>query len=464
MAAAVRGRTYLVFGLARSGCAAGALLRRHGAAVLGFDDAGDAEVRDRWAAQGLSELAATAFDEIHTGGDWAPLAGRRLDGAVLSPGVPLEHPRVAEVGQRVPVWGELEWASRFCAARTVAITGTNGKTTTTELAAHLARAAGWRAEALGNVGRPLAERADRLGPDDLAVLEVSSFQLETIVSFAPQVAVVLNLEPDHLDRYPDVRAYYAAKRRLVEALPADGHYVTWTECAEARAWPSPQPAKLFGERAAGARVWVEGDRLRLADEGGARELVGVGELAIQGAPNLLNAMAAVAALRALGADPAALAAALPTFRGLPHRQRVVGRLGGVVFVDDSKGTNVAAVRAGLAGYGAGVVLIAGGRGKGEDYRPLRDALGAVEAVVLIGEEGPAIGAALAGAVPQHAAATLEEAVALAARLAAPRGTVLLSPACASFDMFRDYHHRGEAFAAAARALGAVDAGAAEEER
>ncbi len=455
MADEVGGRTLLVLGMARSGCAAGALLRRHGATVIGCDDAPDAALRERWTAQGLHDLAAEAFDEIHAGGDWSALEGRRLDGVVLSPGVPLSHPRLAALRGRVPIHGELEWASRFCRAAIVGITGTNGKTTTTELCAHLARAAGRRAEALGNVGRPLSLRADALGPGDLAVLELSSFQLETIERFRARVAVVLNLEPDHLDRYATVADYWAAKRRLVEALGPDGEFVTWTACAEARGWPSPRPAILFGDRAGGAAVWAEDGALRLAWRGERRELARLDALPIKGAPNALNAAAAVAALLPLGADPRALADGLATFRGLPHRQQVVARLGEVVFVDDSKGTNVAAVVAGLAGYARDVVLIAGGSGKGEDYGPLRAALAPVKAVVLIGAEGPAIGAALGGAVPTTSAGSMPEAVAAAARLAAPRGTVLLSPACASFDWFRDYAHRGEAFAAAALALGAA---------
>jgi len=451
----VRGGTYLVLGLARSGCAAGALLRRHGAAVIGYDDAPESELRAGWVARDLAVLAGKAFDEVRAGGAWGDLDTRRLAGVVLSPGFPPDHPRLAGLRERAEVRGELEWAARFCGARLIGITGTNGKTTTTELTAHLARAAGWRAEALGNVGRPLSLVADTLGADDVAVLELSSFQLETVETFRPAVAVVLNLEPDHLDRYPDVAAYYRTKRRLVEALPPNGWFVTWTGCREARGWRPDGPTLLFGARADGARVWADAAELGLDWDGAARRLCEPSALRLRGAPNLLNACAAVAALLPLGADPAALAAGLPGFAGLPHRQRTVARLGDVDFVDDSKATNVAAVTAGLAGYGSAVVLIVGGRGKGEDYAPLRAALGPVRAVVAIGEEGPAIAATLAGLVPVTPAATLEAAVATAARLAAPRGTVLLSPACASYDMFRDYVDRGERFAAAARALGAV---------
>ncbi len=450
----VAGECFLVLGLARSGCAAGALLRRHGAMVIGYDDAPEADLRAVWAARGLTDTAAAAFDELRSGGDAAGLAQRRLAGVVLSPGFPPDHELVTALRARAPLYGELEWAARFCAACLVGITGTNGKTTTTELVAHLARGSGWQAHALGNVGRPLSQLADQLGPEALAVLEVSSFQLETIEKFRPQVAVVLNLEPDHLDRYPDVRSYWAAKRRLVEALPPAGQYVTWTACPEARRWPSPRAPILFGERSEGATTWVEERRLCCAWGGGVHDLAAIDALRLRGAPNLLNACAAVATLLALGADPLALAKSLRHFRGLPHRQQVVARRGGVVFVDDSKGTNVAAVAAGLAGYERDVVLIAGGRGKGEDYGRLRAALGPVKAVVVMGEEAPAIAAAVKGATHVARAEGMSEAVAMAASLAEPRGTVLLSPACASFDMFRDYAERGAAFTSAALAGGA----------
>jgi UDP-N-acetylmuramoylalanine--D-glutamate ligase len=452
----LRGKTVLAVGLARSGCAVGALLRRHGARVLGLDDADEDAVRARWRDEGIEALAAGAFDEVVTGGDWGAVVSRAIDAVALSPGVPLTHARLRELAERVPVRGELEWAWRFFAGTAVAITGTNGKSTTTELVAHLARAVGRDALALGNVGRPFALEADRMGPDSLAVLEVSSFQLETIERFRPRVGAVLNLAPDHLDRHGGLEGYYAAKRRLAAALPADGRFVTWTGCDEARAWRPACPTVLFGDRDRGAAVHVTEGRIWWRPGGRDEALVETGALALRSRANLLNACAAVAVLDAFAPDPAGLAEGLRSFRGLEHRQQTVARLGGVDFVDDSKATNVAAVRAGLEGYPGRVVLIAGGRGKGEDYAPLRGVMSSVAAVVVIGEEGPAIAAALAGVVPVHAARSLEEAVARASGLAAPRGAVLLSPACASFDMFRNYHERGRAFRAAAVALGAEE--------
>jgi len=452
----VRDKVVLVAGLARSGCAAGALLRRHGAHVIGVDDADLTKVESRWQAEGLVELAPSAFDEVYTGGDWSCLASRTPDSVVLSPGVPMIHPQIAALDQIVPVLGEVEWGSRFFPGTIIAVTGTNGKSTTTELIAHLARDAGWQAEALGNVGRPLCSRADQLGPEALVVLEVSSFQLETIREFRPQVGTVLNLAPDHLDRYPSLQAYYNTKKKLADQLTADGTFVTWTGCAEACSWPTAAKVSLFGDRELDAEVYTDDGCLWIGQVEIRRALLDTSEMSLQSRPNKLNACAAVASLLPLKPDLDAVVAGLRSFQGLAHRQQLVGRLGDVRFVNDSKATNVHAVCACLDGFPGKVVLIAGGRGKGEDYRPLAEVLDSVCAIVVIGEEGPAIADAVTGRVPVEAATTMFEAVELATQLTKPRGTVLLSPACASFDMFPNYGARGQAFVDAARKLGAVE--------
>jgi UDP-N-acetylmuramoylalanine--D-glutamate ligase len=447
----VEGTRWLVIGLARSGCAAGGLLRRHGASVVGADDAAPAEIESRWVDAGLADAAAAAFDEVLAGPDWPARAGAP-GGIVLSPGVPTGHPALAR-WPGVPRLGELELASRFCRARLLAVTGTNGKTTTTELTAHLLRTAGLQAHALGNVGRPFADRADELEPTAVAVLEVSSFQLETVDSFKPEAGAVLNLAPDHLDRYRDLDAYFAAKRRLAERLQPDGLFVTWTGCAPALDWPV-RHRLLFGDADAGADVHVAGGVIRRKGPQGPEPVLPVDELPLRGAPNLLNACAAVALVTTCGLPADALAEGLRGFAGLPHRQEVVARRGELVFVNDSKATNVHAVCAGLAGYERDVVLILGGSGKAEDFRPLRAALGPVARVVVMGDEADRIAEALAGAVPLERAASFADAVRAAARAAGDRGTVLLSPACASFDMFQDYNERGKAFRNEARRLAA----------
>jgi UDP-N-acetylmuramoylalanine--D-glutamate ligase len=440
-----------VVGLARSGCAAGGLLRRQGGRVVGIDDADEAAVRRHWEKENLTGLATAAFDELALGGRTVAPA---CDLVVVSPGVPSDHPLLQDLPATVPVIGELELGARFCRAQQVAVTGTNGKTTTTEWVAHLGRKAGLRAEALGNVGRPLCLVAEELAPGDLAVLEVSSFQLETVQEFRPQVGAVLNLAPDHLDRYPDLASYYAAKKILADILPAAGTFVTWTECPAARAWETRARRLLFGKASAGAEVYLRAGGLWSGLGGRERLLAHRAELALQSPPNLLNALAAAAVGLALGLDPEAVAAGLRDFPGLPHRHQLVARRRGVAFINDTKATNVHAVCAGLDGFPDPVVLIAGGSGKGEDYAPLAGVMQQVRHAVLLGQEGPAIERALAGVVPTTRADSMDAAVALAADLAEPDAVVLLSPACASFDMFANYGQRGEAFTRAALKAGA----------
>ena len=451
----VQGRRILVLGLGRSGCAAGALLRRHGARVIGADDAAPDAVQRRWQNEDLEELAGVAFDDLALQERWREIPASQLDAVVLSPGVPPENPGLVNLRRAgLPVHGELEWASRFCAGRVVAVTGTNGKSTTTAWIAHVLQAAGLASAALGNLGRPFAMEADSLPAAAVPVVECSSFQLETIASFRPMVGVVLNLAADHLDRYVDLDAYYAAKARLAAQVADDGFFVTWTGCREALDWPHGGGRLLFGDPAAGAQAWIADGVIRVRHGDTVRDLAAVADLALQSPPNLLNATAVAAAVLPLVADLDAVAAGLCSFPGLAHRHQLVGSIGELRFVNDTKATNVHAVCAGLQGYPRPVVLIAGGSGKGEDYAPLREVMDAVRHVVTIGEEGPAIAVALAGVVPTTQAVDLDAAVAEAARLGAPDATVLLSPACASFDMFRNYRERGEAFAAAARALGA----------
>lgn len=448
----VNGKLFWVVGLARSGCAAGALLRRHGARVIGVDDAAEDSVNSRWEREGLSDLAPRAFDELAIGGDWPSAAPQAV---VISPGVPPDHPRLRDLPPEVEVLGEMELAARFCAADIVAITGTNGKSTTTELIAHLVRRTGRQAEALGNLGTPLSQVVDDLPAEAVVSLEVSSFQLETVRDFRPAVGLVLNLAPDHLDRYPDLAAYYAAKETLARLVDPAGTFITWTGCSEARAWRTEARRLLFGTEEEGAAVFFRDGQLVIREEGVDSDLLPAAGLALQSPPNLLNALASVAAGLALGLDREGMAAGLRDFPGLAHRHQLVGRKGGVRFINDTKATNVHAVCAGLKGYPDPVVLIAGGSGKGEDYAPLRQVMGAVRHVVLIGQEGPAIGRAIDDLVPVSTAGTMEEAVAQALERAEPDAVVLLSPACASFDMFANYRKRGEAFVDAAKACGAT---------
>ena len=450
----VAGRTIVVLGLGRSGCAAGALLRRHGAHVIGLDDAEGEVVASRWDRDGLVDQADRAFDEVMTGADWPLRFSRQPDAVVLSPGVPVTHAGlIAWRRAAVPVHGELEWAARHCRGRTIGVSGTNGKSTVTAWLAHVLRRSGSQAHAVGNLGTPFASVAEQLAPADVAVVECSSFQLETVDTWRPELGVVLNLAPDHLDRHGDVAAYYAAKARLAVQVADDGWFLTWTDCPEARGWAYRGRRALFGAEEPAALAWLDAGRLQVRHEDRTVALLSADELALTSPPNLLNATAVAAASLLAGCGLEAIADGLRSFTGLAHRHQLVGRRGAVRFVNDSKATNVHAVQAGLRGYPRPVVLIAGGRGKGEDFSPLRDVMAAVRHVVTIGEAGPAIARALAGVVPTTTADDLDEAVALADELARPDATVLLSPACASFDMFASYRHRGEVFTAAVRGLG-----------
>ncbi len=452
----VKGKTYWVVGMARSGCAAGALLRRHGARIIGIDESSENDLHRRWEREGLTDLAPRAFDELCTGGAWAR---KQPDAVVVSPGVPPEHPKLKELSPDIPVLGEMELGASFCKADIVAITGTNGKSTTTELMAHLIRKSGRRAEALGNLGTPLSQLADELPAEAVVALEVSSFQLETVREFSPRVGMVLNLAPDHLDRYPDLAAYYRAKEVMARVTNPKGHFITWTECHEARNWNSPAPQLLFGEKGQGASVYYQNDLLILEESNRQIELLATEDLALQSPPNLLNALAAVAGGVALGLPATAMAEGLQDFPGLAHRQQWVASFGPIRFINDTKATNVHAVCAGLKGYPRSVALIVGGSGKGESYGPLTQVMDSVVLVVTIGEQGPAIGQALQGVVPVQAAKDMDEAVRAAAESLknlpdTKGGDVMLSPACASFDMFANYRHRGQAFLDSALGIGA----------
>jgi UDP-N-acetylmuramoylalanine--D-glutamate ligase len=347
-----------------------------------------------------------------------------LDGVgllVKSPGVPAGAEPVAEARSRgIPVWSEIELGYRLLGLRLVAVTGTNGKTTTSELLGVMLGV-----PVAGNVGRALTELDGRIEPGALAVCEVSSFQLEDVHAFRPAVAVLLNLEPDHLDRHGSFESYRAAKLRIFEnqgagdtaVVPRGFDVVPGAATRAEFAWDDPLPA----------------------------------EPRIPGDHNRENAAAATVAAGAAGATEAQVAHALTTFPGVAHRLEPVGEVGGVLFVNDSKATNVAAARRGVAAYGGRPLrLILGGSRKGEDFAPLAAALGpAVRSVYVIGETADELAAAIPSAVR---ASDLATATKLAAADAAPGDVVLLSPACASYDQFRNFEERGDAFRALVRAL------------
>ncbi|HEX9802495.1 MAG TPA: UDP-N-acetylmuramoyl-L-alanine--D-glutamate ligase [Gammaproteobacteria bacterium] len=373
---------------------------------------------------------------------------------VLSPGVAPQEPAIAAAAaQGSEVLGDIELFARHAAAPVVAITGSNGKSTVTALLGEMAAAAGVKALVGGNIGTPVLELLAQPAPE-LYVLELSSFQLEVTSSLNCRAAVVLNVSEDHLDRHGDIASYAAIKGRIyrgdgvmvinaddpvVAAMAEPGREVVRFSLA------APRSGVDFGLCERDGRPWLaKGERL----------LMPAAEVRIPGRHNLANALAALALGEACGLPLAPMLQTLRQFPGLPHRCQWVAEVGGVNYYEDSKGTNVGATLAAIEGMpGEKVVLIAGGQGKGQDFTPLRHAVASrARAVVLIGEDAPLLRQALERSAAISHAFTMEEAVAQAAALAHPGDSVLLSPACASFDMFRNYAERGERFVAAVQGL------------
>ena len=428
---------FLVVGLARSGVAAALALRERGEEVIGCDAA----------APEVSALRERGV-EVHVGDDGAALVERART-VVKSPGVPHQAPAVqrARAGG-LAVFGELELAWRLIANEWVAVTGTNGKTTTVELLGHLHREAGLPVAVAGNVGTAAASLVGSLPAGATVVCEASSFQLEDTEAFAPEGAVLLNLSADHLDRHETMDAYLAAK---LQAFARQGNYdVAVAPCGlDVEDLGGCARRICFGEEPE-AQLADRGGQLWWADEA----LMGVEEIRLRGPHNRANAMAAAAVALARGMPREAVADGLRSFPGVAHRLEEVGRLDDVLYVNDSKATNVAAALVALRSFDGGVHAILGGRGKGGGYRALREEVGArCVGVYLIGEEAGAIGDELDGlGVALWPCGDLERAVDAARGQARPGEVVLLSPACTSFDQYRDYEERGDHFRALAGAV------------
>jgi UDP-N-acetylmuramoylalanine--D-glutamate ligase len=440
--ASLAGRRVAVVGLARSGVAAARLLCESGARVVATD------------AKPLSALSAEARGLEALGVKLMTADAMPLDDAelvVASPGVPLDGEQLAPARQRgVPVIGELELGWRACEAEAVAITGTNGKTTTTALVGALLARPPRAVLVAGNIGTPLAAEAARFARDGWLVLEVSSFQLETIQRFRPRVAAVLNITPDHLDRHGTFTAYLAAKARILENQgPGDGAVLNEDD-AGARALAAAVRGDLvwFSRRRELPRgVFVRDGWIVARLDGAAEQVCPVSEISLRGAHNIENALAATACARWLGVPAATIREGIAAFRAVAHRIEFVRELDGAAYYNDSKGTNVESTIKALESFTEPVVLIAGGKGKGQDFAPLaRVARGRVRLAVLIGEDAPRMAAALEAERVASARSSSLEAALETARMAAQAGdVVLLSPACASFDMFDNYEHRGDVF-------------------
>ena len=439
----LEGERVVVVGFGASGRAAANVLASEGARVL---------VSERRSLEEFDGVTPAGV-ELRAGGH----APEHLDGATLvvaSPGVAPDAPVLGWARERgIPVWSELELGARLCRAPYIAVTGTNGKTTTVELLAAMLVAGGIKARACGNVGYPFSLAA-REAWDALAV-EASSFQLALQEHLHPTVSVLLNVAPDHLDWHGSFEAYAGAKARVYARQSGGDVHVGNASDPAAVEISAKAPCAVRWFRAdapdAGETGLVEG-RVVARPADGRREHTFA--LPTDDGAFALDAAAAVTAALAFGVAPPAIRSALESFEPLPHRGTVVAVAGSVSFLDDSKATNPHATLAALSGR-HDVVLIAGGRAKGIDLSPLRAAAESVSAVVTLGEAAPELEAIFAGLVPTRRAATIEEAVALAFVEARPGGEVILAPACASQDMFRDYAERGDQFAGAATALAAA---------
>ncbi|MDE2850341.1 MAG: UDP-N-acetylmuramoyl-L-alanine--D-glutamate ligase [Acidobacteriota bacterium] len=458
-------RNALVYGLGLSGVAASRALSDRNVRVVAVD------------GRPAPELGATARELLRTGrvdrllAEKGPGLPAGLDAVVLSPGVPPDRPLLqAARSAGVPILAEVELAWRLLEAKAsptvVGVTGSNGKSTTTALTGALLEAAGYPVEVCGNIGTPLCARVDG-PPDRVFVVELSSFQLEAVDRFRPRAAALLNISPDHLDRYANVAEYAGAKTRIFGRQAAGDVAVVNADDGEARRWsggrhgaPAAVRRRFFSRlRKVEDGCYLDRDRVIEVGPEFRRELFRLGDLRLDGVHNVENAMAAALLAAAVGADPSCFAPALRRFEGLPHRMRLAGTVGGVRYYNDSKATNPAAAVKALAGFSDGSVhLILGGRAKDEGaaFAELASVAGAkVAAVYLIGEAAPVIASVLAGATERHLCGTLERAVEVAAAASSEGQTVLLSPACASFDQFEDFADRGRRFEEQVRTLAAA---------
>jgi UDP-N-acetylmuramoylalanine--D-glutamate ligase len=436
----VDGKRVTVAGAARSGLAAAELLAVRGARVTLSDTRPDFPGSDR-----LRELAVG----LELGGHQTDTF-TSADLVVLSPGVPLEQPAVVAARDRgVPVIAEIELASRWLQGRVIAITGTKGKSTTTALTGRMLAAAGFKVTVGGNIGAPLSAQVVDSTPETLHVVEASSFQLETIDTFHPWIAVMLNFSPDHLDRHPTIDAYGGAKARIFENQDTtDWAVINADDPAVLELARRGRAARrYFARRTAIAEgVAIENEWIVERRRDATERLVPLAAIHLIGPHLITDVMAAAAVGHIAGAAPAAMTAAVDAFHGLEHAMELVAEIGGVRFVNDSKATNVESALRSIESFERNLVPIIGGRFKGGDLKLLRQPLSRrALAVVAIGEAKTLVGEALAGAVEVHQAGSFEAAIATAYALAQPTGVVLLAPACASFDMFQDYAERGRRF-------------------
>ena len=436
------GKKVLVVGLARTGIATALFCAERGARVTATEERPEPQI-----AEAAAKLRAAGVI-LELGGHRAETFVQQ-DLIVPSPGVPPTMPSLAAARAiGVPVWSEIELAWRFLRGRLICITGSNGKTTTTSLIGHILETAGMPVQVAGNIGTPLISRVDVSSDASFTVVEASSFQLESISAFRPDVAVLLNITPDHLDRHGSIEAYGRAKARMFENQTAEDAAVINADDSVASQYAPAGPRVFWFSRSkrVASGCYLRGEEIIFRCDGVDSVLLECKTIGLRGSHNIENVLAAAAAAKLVGAKPAAIAEGVRTFAGVEHRIEYVATISGVEYFNDSKATNVDATLKALDAFPGNVLLILGGKDKGSDYRILRQALRShARMALLIGSAADKIETELAGVVPVERAKTLARAVELASRRAQPGDTVLLAPACASFDQFENYEHRGRVF-------------------
>jgi len=436
------GKRVLVVGLARTGLASALFCAARGARVIASDERSESELRE-------------AAEKLVAAGCVLELGGHReesfleQDLIIPSPGVPYSLPALDSARTRgIPIWSEIELAWRFLSGRLVAITGSNGKTTTTSLLGHILEKAGVPTLVAGNIGVPLISRVETTSDSTVSVVEVSSFQLENIVNFRPDVGVLLNLTPDHLDRHGSLEVYGSAKARLFENQTESEFAVLNADDSGVTPFAPSRPQLFWFSRTkrVASGTFVRGDEVVFRREGAETVLLRRAQIGLRGEHNVENVLAAASAAMLLGVAPGAIAEGVESFAGVEHRLEFVAEIGGISFFNDSKATNVDATLKALDAFPGRLLVILGGKDKGGDFTLLREPLKEhASLILLIGAAAEKIAAQIGTDVPVERARTLDRAVQLAFERAQAGDTVLLAPACASFDQFEDYEHRGRVF-------------------
>jgi UDP-N-acetylmuramoylalanine--D-glutamate ligase len=441
----LKGKKVLVVGLGKSGLAAAIFLRRRGAHVT---------VSDIRSAEALAKDIPALLDEginVEAGGHGL-LTFRRQDLIVVSPGVPLDTPELVQarnLGR--PIIGELELAARFLKGQILAVTGSNGKTTTTSLVGEILEKAGLRTQVGGNIGVPVVALIDESTDDTWNVLEVSSFQLETTEQFHPRIAVILNITPDHLDRHGTFENYALAKERIFAEQDQTDYCILNADNARAAAAATRAKASVYWfslEHSVDQGAWVEGGEIlfRTSPEASPEPIMPLSCIPLKGDHNIENVLASVCAARLAGASAESIRSAVEQFKAVEHRLEYVTTLNGIDIYNDSKATNVDATAKAIAAFPGNIHLILGGKDKNSDYTELNDLLRArVKAVYTIGSAAAKIESQLRGIIALHSCETMDKAIAAIAAAAHPGDIVLLAPACSSFDQFESYEHRGRVF-------------------